>query len=62
MVQVVNNEDNLLQTKRIHVGFATESEIKRLLQTTQVIIISIFEMRYWLLQYDIGFSFSFYLR
>ena len=39
LLQVVNNNDNLLQTKRIHVGFAAESEIKRLLQTKQVIIL-----------------------
>ena len=39
LLQVVNNDGNLLQTKRIHVGFAAESEIKRLLQTKQVIIL-----------------------
>ena len=38
MVEVVDKDDNLLQTKRIHVGFPTESEIKRFLQTKQVII------------------------
>ena len=36
LLQVVNSDDNLLQTKRIHVGFAAKSEIKRLLQTKQV--------------------------
>ena len=39
LLQVVNNNDNLLQTKIIHVGFAAESEIKRLQQTKQVIIL-----------------------
>ena len=37
MFQVVNSDDNLLQTKRIHIGFAAESEIKRLLQTKNLI-------------------------
>ena len=55
LLQVVNNDDNLLQTKRIHVGFAAESKIKRFLQTKQVIIISLFEMWYMLLQYNVGF-------
>ena len=48
LLQVVNNDDNLLQTKRIHVGFAAENDIKRLLQTKQVIIISLCEMWYLL--------------
>ena len=54
------NDDNLFQIKRIRVGFVTESEIKRLLQTKQVII-SLFKMRYVLLQYNIGFNLPFYL-
>ena len=33
LLQVVNNDENLLQTKQINVGFVDESEIKRLLQT-----------------------------
>ena len=37
LFQVVNSDDNLLQTKRIHIGFAAESEIKRLLQTKNLI-------------------------
>ena len=48
LLQVVNNDDKLLQMKRIHVGFAAENKIKRLLQTEQVIIISLFEMWYLL--------------
>ena len=35
LLQVVNNDDNLLQTKRIHVGFAAKSEIKRLLSANK---------------------------
>ena len=58
--KMVNNDDNLLQIKRIRVGFVPESEIKRLLQTKQVII-SLFKMRYLLLQYNIGFNLPFYL-
>ena len=54
------NDDNLFQIERIRVGFVTESEIKRLLQTKQVII-SLFKMRYLLLQYNIGFNLPFYL-
>ena len=52
------NDDDPLQTKRIYVGFAAQSEIKRLLQTRQVIITSLFEMWYLLLQY-IMFVFNF---
>ena len=36
LVTVVNNNDNLLNTKSIHMGFAAESEIKSLLQTKVV--------------------------
>ena len=53
-LQVVNNDDNLHQRKRIHIGFAAESEIERLLQTKQVII-SLCEIWYLLLQYNVGF-------
>ena len=49
------NDDEPLQTKRIYVGFAAQSEIKRLLQTRQVIITSLFEMWYLLLQYNVRF-------
>ena len=59
---MLNNDDDLLQAQRIHVDFAAESEIKRLLQTKQMIIISLFEMWYLLLQYNVlVFNFSLYL-
>ena len=61
-LQVLNNDDDLLQAQRIHVDFGAESEIKRLLQTKQMIIISLFEMWYLLLQYNVlVFNFSLYL-
>ena len=58
VIWFVVNDDDPLQTKRIYVGFAAQSEIKRLLQTRQVIITSLFEMWYLLLQY-IMFVFNF---
>lgn len=33
LVKLIDNDDNLLSAKRIHVGFAAESEIQRLLRT-----------------------------
>ena len=61
MVQGKKNNDNLFQTKRIHVAFVAESKIKSILQTKQITIISLFQMGYLLLQYNISFNLSFNL-
>ena len=36
LVRILDDEDNLLPTKRIHLGFATGNKLKSLLQTKKV--------------------------
>ena len=52
LLQGVNKDDNLLQTKRIHVEFAAENEIKRHLTKKRLLLFlclkcGTFYLEYW---------------